>query len=302
MTSIFVLSRLVVILLICACSFAIEFIELDAFKHTLGIGRNQLTTLTSPEKPGKYDYLLYSGYAKFDKDTKDLFDDEALAGLAWQAYEEMFSDYRQLRDACGAENMYTPMPSLMAVLAIGNDMYFSSQIMGTQGGNFIYGEAADVDITNQLNLCQAYLTSEADPRVPNARPRHRRGVCAEIFAVAMYMKHHENQPPRAATSGDQGLKARVAVWGNHIDGNRAKTFLIAPCGSGSNWGCSAFMAYQGFAIVKIPKFAPEARGKEGYPALPINKVAPVEVKNEGVPLANVFAASNFDFDGNSDSQ
>ncbi|KAL8770759.1 MAG: hypothetical protein Q9209_003626 [Squamulea sp. 1 TL-2023] len=269
--------------------------ETAMIPYILGIGRNQLTEGVPP----RFNYLLYSGYAKFGADTKDLFDDEALASLAWQAYEEMFFDYRQLRDACNINNvaLYTPMPTLMAVIAIGNETFFSSQLMGTGAGSFVYTYAPDVDITNQLNLCQAYLRSEADPGVPNAKPQHRTSVCAEIFAVAMYMKHHNNQPPRVATAGDQGRKARVVVWGNNLSLDKSRTFLIAPCGPGSSqvdWGCSAFMTYQGINVVSIPKFGRYPRSKEGYPNLPINQVAPIEVRNQGVPLVNVLAASNFE--------
>lgn len=113
----------------------------------------------------------------------------------------------------------------------------------------------------------------------------------------MYMKQHNNQPPRAATSGDQSLKARVAVWGNNLSQNKEQTFLIAPCGpnpSQADWGCSAFMTYHGIAIVKIPKFDLGPRIADGYPNLPINRVAPVEVQKQGVPLVNILAASDFD--------
>lgn len=54
-------------------------VGLDNFRHTLGIGRNQL----SQEGPSKkvWEYLVYSGYASFQGDANKLFDDEGLAAL-----------------------------------------------------------------------------------------------------------------------------------------------------------------------------------------------------------------------------
>lgn len=54
-------------------------VELEKFRHSLGIGRNQLSTKDPPGRTCKY--LVYSGYAKYSADTNDLFDDEGLAGL-----------------------------------------------------------------------------------------------------------------------------------------------------------------------------------------------------------------------------
>lgn len=140
----------------------------------------------------------------------------------------------------------------------------------------------------------AHLQTEANTRVPNARAKHRRnGVCAEILATAMYMKKHDNQPPRSVTGGEQAEqapRARVAVWGEYLDGNPWESYRIKPCGpspTDTQWGCSAFMKYQGITIIDVPSFRKEIRGPAGYPDLPISQIEPVEVQNMGVPLGKV---------------
>lgn len=133
---------------------------------------------------------------------------------------------------------------------------------------------------------------EANPRVPNANPQHTTGVCAEIFVTAMYMKQHGNRPPRSVTQ-DGSTKARVAVWGTYPkDNDKSKSYRIVPCArppTTPQWGCSAFIRYQGITIVNNPKLdAPDS-----WRDLSINQIEPVEVKNQGVPLGNIAA---FDMD------
>ncbi|KAL8759102.1 MAG: hypothetical protein Q9184_003727 [Pyrenodesmia sp. 2 TL-2023] len=296
---------LLVPLLSCVAAFIIyqrsaDAVELDDFRYVLGIGRNQLSDGPSLDR---WDYLIYGGYARFASDTSDLFDDDALYSLAWQAYEEMRTDYNQLERSCRADGApyVTAMPTLIAALAIGDEVFFSSQMKGTSGFKSVYStRLANADITQQLRLCQSYLRTEANPRVPNAVPEHTTGACAEIYATAMYMKQHDNQSPRTVTQ-DQSTKARVAVWGTYPHNiDKSKGYGIAPCAPSSvttRWGCSAFMRYQGITIIKNPKFDPANRERDDWPDLPINQIEPVEVKNEGVPLARVAesASSSSDY-------
>lgn len=67
----------------------------------------------------------------------------------------MRTDYNQLRTSCTANgaNYVTAMPTLIAALAIGDEVFFSSQLKGTSAHDFIYkAQLADVDITQELRL------------------------------------------------------------------------------------------------------------------------------------------------------
>ncbi|KAL9591775.1 MAG: hypothetical protein Q9179_007385 [Wetmoreana sp. 5 TL-2023] len=224
--------------------------------------------------------------------------------VAWQAYEEMFHDYAQLRDACRAGDYFlnTPMPTLIAALAVGDEVFFASQLHGQGAKSFVYITMADVGIMEQLNLCQAYLTTDAENLLPNAHLHHRRAVCAEIFVTAMYMKKHNNQSPRAVTGGgkegQESGKARVVVWGNHLTNDKESTFLAPPCGPASNpgWGCTRFMEYQGIRIVNIQKYSIDAwQERHSNPSKfpPINQIEPVETEPQGVPIFQLYTADDF---------
>lgn len=66
--------------LLFALCYQLSFaVELDELSFTLGIGRNQFSVQEATKS--KFKYMVYSGYAMFDGDTSDLFDDEALFGL-----------------------------------------------------------------------------------------------------------------------------------------------------------------------------------------------------------------------------
>lgn len=206
------------LILFLQCFTHILAIDLERFRHSLGIGRNQLTEKNPLVHSGgrvsrNWRYLIYSGYAKFNTDTNDLFDNEQLAGLgqyqtqistaasltyppAWQAYEEMHYDYDKLRTSCDAAafGLAKRMPTLIAVLAVGDEIFFSSQLKGTNGHDFVYESVPEVDIKNQLNLwylllnlkvnsrtehsiSQAYLISEADVKIPDAEKTKNPGLC-----------------------------------------------------------------------------------------------------------------------------
>lgn len=177
---------LLYLVLFLQCFTYILAIDIERFRHSLGIGRNQLMQENPPVNFGgrlnkKWQYLIYSGYAKFSTDTNDLFDDEQLAGLgqwrtqtssitpltslpAWQAYEEMHYDYDNLRTSCGAAGfgLMTNMPILIAALAVDDEIFFSSQLKGTDGHDFVYSYVLDVEIKKQLSLWYSLLNFKVD--------------------------------------------------------------------------------------------------------------------------------------------
>lgn len=66
----------------------------------------------------------------------------------------MRHDFGQLKTSCnvGNDKLYTEMPSLIAALAIGDEVFFSSQLRGTSAYAFVYADLADAAIRDQLNL------------------------------------------------------------------------------------------------------------------------------------------------------
>lgn len=66
----------------------------------------------------------------------------------------MYHDFVQLRDSCNfaGYTLNTEQPSLMAALAIGDEVFFSSQLRGSGTTSFVYASMPDVSIKEQLNL------------------------------------------------------------------------------------------------------------------------------------------------------
>lgn len=73
---------------------------------------------------------------------------------AWQAYEEMYYDYAGLQHSCNGAGftLLTTQPAVMATLAIGNEVFFASQVRGSNARNFVYGTVSDAKISQQQNL------------------------------------------------------------------------------------------------------------------------------------------------------
>ncbi|KAL8640146.1 MAG: hypothetical protein Q9228_002897 [Teloschistes exilis] len=207
------------------------------------------------------------------------------------------------------------MPTLIAALAVGDEIFFSSQLKGTNGHDFVYESVPDVDIKNQLNLwysllnlkvnsgtehsiSQAYLISEADVKIPDAEKKHKNQACAEIMTVVMYMKEHNGQSLRTITGATNGQQAptrelRVAVWGTTFGNDRFKTILLNPCKTttAKNWGCGRLMEYQGISVVQINKYA--SRDPASWSDPPINEIEPTEVRAKGVPISDLFDGGDF---------
>ncbi|KAL8963811.1 MAG: hypothetical protein Q9183_004935 [Haloplaca sp. 2 TL-2023] len=203
------------------------------------------------------------------------------------------------------------MPSLVAALAIGDEIFFASQLHGDDARAFVYLRAPDPDITAELNrwsvgnilalfhktnIFQSAAYLRGPGQLPGANAHHKNTNCGEIMAVAMYMAQHNGDPPRQHTGGAghaSSRKARLAAWGNYGESpNKIDTFLVPPCAvSVRNWGCKSFLDFQGIAEVKIDRYALK---KLKHPTLPINQIEPEEVKPMGVPLVDLLNAADFD--------
>lgn len=115
------------------------------------------------------------------------------------------------------------------------------------------------------------------------------------MVTAMYMKQHNGQSPRTFTGGGQGSskRARVVAWGEYFSTDITKSHLITPCKTqgSSGWGCARFMEYQGISEVKIAKYASRNPAKFMLP--PVSQVEPAEVRAEGVPIKDLYDATEF---------
>ncbi|KAL8870823.1 MAG: hypothetical protein Q9174_003219 [Haloplaca sp. 1 TL-2023] len=189
----------------------------------------------------------------------------------------MYKDYALKRDDCDIQHPggYPPMPSLMAALAIGNEIFFSSQLRGFDTKKFIYFRGPEVRIELELDACRAYLLREGEKQVPGAQETHQNMNCAEIMAVAMYMTQHPGQAPRDYTGGEgqaSARRARFAVWGNYeTPFNKLASSLLSPC--------------DGIAEVAIPKYG--TRSETNQRQLPVNQIQPVQTQGKGVPLIDM---------------
>lgn len=158
-------------------------VSADPATGRLGIARDGRAQLNH--------YAVWSSKATYKSDTKQ-FNDIQLYSLAKEAYEEMEKQWVDNVDEFSR-------PAMMAALAVGKDIFFSSSIKGSGDSkdkngkhvslSFIYeynelkqdGRDGRSHLVNQrLKACQLALAKQ-DPSTSKTHNSH--ASCAEILAV-----------------------------------------------------------------------------------------------------------------------
>ncbi|KAF5482678.1 hypothetical protein CGCS363_v015183 [Colletotrichum siamense] len=191
--------------------------------------------------------VIYSSKLTFTADTATLFTDDQLYGLASLAHTQMQSKFR----ADGIDQKL--QPSMMAAMALGNDVYLSSSL---KGGWFVYNKFADSrskpEVRLALERCQAQL--QASKKGPVNKEHQTRASCAEVFTVHQYNLDDEvsqearRRPPatRIVAFGKAGISGSLGPQN--------------ACGGGESvndkglltWGCKQFMANEGITVARKP--------------------------------------------------
>ncbi|KAJ0337346.1 hypothetical protein KNSL1_012919 [Colletotrichum chrysophilum] len=114
--------------------------------------------------------VIYSSKLTFTANTATLFTDDQLYGLAGLAHTQMQSKFR----ADGIDQKL--QPSMMAAMAVGNDIYLSSSL---KGGWFVYNKFANSHSKPQVRValerCQARL--QDSKKVPVDKEHQTRASC-----------------------------------------------------------------------------------------------------------------------------
>lgn len=167
-------------------------------------------------------YFHWSAAHAFTQDEGTVHD--ALPSLARQAYEEMIED---------AENQGIDsrrVPSTMAALAVGTDVYFSSSLRGgpfllTPGTPNGVDTGAAEEVATAIVRCQQSYNSE-----------HRYGLaCAEPLAIQQFLVNNQQ-----ITIAGQG---KVSTYGNLNKDDPEDVGILNPCNvdRAGKWGCQVFI-------------------------------------------------------------
>ena len=108
------------LLSLCFLCLKISATNAPGFSVDLGIQPNALTTGDDTGNGVNAGYLTYTGYVKYDQNTKDLLNDDQIIGLANQAYLEMLQMHSTEAALCGSAFPKAPSVSL------GVDLYKSA--------------------------------------------------------------------------------------------------------------------------------------------------------------------------------
>ncbi|KAK2004393.1 hypothetical protein LX36DRAFT_649952 [Colletotrichum falcatum] len=191
--------------------------------------------------------VFYSTKLTFERDTRGLFTDDQLYGLAKTAFDDMRTLFPVQR--IHAERQ----PVMMAAMAVGEHVYLSSDL---KGGPFLYNDTnarVKPDVALALDRCQTALQQETD--VPDGQQRRSRASCAEVFAVYQYYL----DPDLSDAARKDHPPARIVAYGK--PGMATKGKPQGACGGGGGatsdgvltWGCEQFMDSEGIAMPNPPE-------------------------------------------------
>ncbi|KAK1973691.1 hypothetical protein LZ30DRAFT_464674 [Colletotrichum cereale] len=191
--------------------------------------------------------VRYSAKLTFEQDAGVLFDDEQLYGLAKRAYEEMQTKFP-------ADGVHVEaQPVMMAAMAVGNDVYLSSDL---KGGPFLYtytDTRLKPSVVLALERCQTSL--QQNPDLPAGQQYRTRASCAEVFARQQYYL----DPDVSVEARQAPPPTRIVAYGRP-SGQRGPVGPMSACGGGETmrngvltWGCKQFMADEGITVPAPPK-------------------------------------------------
>lgn len=182
-------------------------------------------------------YRHWSAAHHFTQNEATLKD--ALPGMARQAYEEMVADARSqgIKPA--------DVPSVMAALLVGTDIYFSSSL---KGGNFLLQPYKGKKYVHDAVAEEVKLAIVRCQQAYNGQ--HNYGLaCAEPLALQQFLSNN----PTATITG----KGKISSYGK-LDRDGAEIGIIDPCAIlRGEWGCSIFMKELDIEIVGNQKPQPQ---------------------------------------------
>ncbi|KAI3588013.1 hypothetical protein IWW34DRAFT_876531 [Fusarium oxysporum f. sp. albedinis] len=180
---------------------------------------------------------LWSSYLVFNEPVSSITDGQ-LGMIAQVAHQEMEKDMRQYKPGFFVKGTTKPvyLPSVMTIVAFGNEIIFSSSQKGQDG--FI-NEWPQSPVKLALDRCSALWRdrvvndpgSNADP----AAGHENKAKCGEVNSFHQYYMTHTTP----ISEVDPKVRVTIVVRGN-------KGFsILAPCGTANNgedekdlWGCS----------------------------------------------------------------
>lgn len=200
--------------------------------YTLGIRRDE----GSPGMQSTYVWSSVAVYAA-DVDTTT-FTEPQLYGLAQMAWNEMQTQFYN-PDGTPAYGG-SKRPFTMSAMAVGNLVYFSSSMKGT---NYVQNSGASSDITIALQMCQAGLQAQAEPGVQVSAIHRNKASCGEVGCLL-----YQSRDTAAQVPGFNPDKRTIVAYGGPKPDNGMQ---MPCCGSPvvpgfdpSSWGCYQFMQSQ----------------------------------------------------------
>ncbi|KAK1585589.1 uncharacterized protein LY79DRAFT_670984 [Colletotrichum navitas] len=190
--------------------------------------------------------VCYSKKLTFEQDASELFNDGQLYGLAKLAFEEMRTKFQ------GDGIRSRRQPGLMAAMAVGKDIYLTSDV---EGGSFLYtyaGTGLNPDVVLALERCQTALQQDTD--LPVDQQHRAKASCAGVFAVHQYYldpdvteEARKDPPPtRIVAYGKPGMSGPIGPQSACGGGGQMRDGVLT-------WGCKQFMEDEDITVPQEPE-------------------------------------------------
>ncbi len=196
--------------------------------YTLGIRRDDAS-------PGMQQTYVWSSVAVYAAtvDTTT-FTQQQLYGLAQLAWNEMQALF--IEEKIGSRKA----PYTMSAMAVGNLVYFSSSMKGT---NYIQNAGQNSEVSIGLQKCQAGLQAQAQPGVQISATHRNKASCGEVGCLLYQSRDTATQIP-----GFNAEKRVIVAYGGPkgSDGNQMPCCgsPVVPGYDPTSWGCYQFMQSQ----------------------------------------------------------
>ncbi|OAA41146.1 hypothetical protein BBO_05682 [Beauveria brongniartii RCEF 3172] len=161
---------------------------------------------------GKQQSVVYASHLEFDEEPE--ISDRQFLKIAIDAFKEM----RHMVD----ENKLgkKKIPNVMTTLLVGKEMIFASSAKGSNDPIKEDGQVQD-------DLAECGKGSE--------NKHKNNGRCGEVMA---FHEYYESRVDPKKLDKDSGARIVAIAFPRDADLATAQPEILAPCGSGDNWGCN----------------------------------------------------------------